>query len=125
MKQADAFISEIEEWLWGQDSTVDKTRERKLKHYSKRTPKQFIQLDGHYLGPDGGDDMMVPDTDGDCLLAGQTVELMHFSGTRVLIDSNFDPKVAARMLRKAAEWLDRQPELLSREYWASFMDSVY
>jgi hypothetical protein len=107
----ESLISDMRVWLWGQEAFLDRIRKKKLEHYAERDPKQFLQIDGFI---EGRDDLATPDEDGDSVLGGVTVELMHSSfSTRILIDPATDPKVAARLLRKAAAWLDRKPELLS------------
>jgi hypothetical protein len=83
----------------------------KIAHYASREPKQFLQLDSFYM-PDGGDDVMHPDKDGDALLALETIELMRCCHVRVLIPDNIDVKVAVRQLKKVAKWLKRKPDLL-------------
>lgn len=62
--------------------------------------------------PHGGDDMMHPDDEGDCVSAMGTVELMHGATVRVLIPHDADPRVAARQLKKLAKWFKRKPELM-------------
>lgn len=108
----EALISEMNGWLWGQEAFLDRLRQKKLKHYAERDPRRLLQIDGF---PGCSDDIMAPDAEGDSVLGSRTVELMDspFS-TRILIDPATDPRVAARLLRKAAEWLDREPDLLAR-----------
>lgn len=78
----------------------------RLAHYATREPKAFTQLDGHYC-PEGGDGLLAPDTDGDALTAQATCELMYGAYVRVLIPRDATPMIAARQLRKLAEWLER------------------
>ncbi len=85
----------------------------KLAHYATRTPKRFLQLDGHYM-PHGGDSVMHPDEDGDVFMALGTVELMHGSTVRVLIPHDADPKVVTRELKKMAKWFKHNPQLLEQ-----------
>ena len=82
-----------------------------LAHYASREPKQFLQMDGHYM-PRGGDDQMRPDGDGDAVTAFGTVELMYGATVRVLIPHDSDPIVAARQLKKLSKWLKSKPSLL-------------
>jgi hypothetical protein len=100
-----------------QDMTINyKASQRlfgeKLAHYAQRKPSHFLQLDGFYL-PNGGDDFMQPDEDGDCLHGSGTVELM--TGTpsvRVLVTFGTDRHVAVRQLKKLAKWLKKHPDLM-------------
>ena len=82
----------------------------KLSHYSRRDPKTFLQLDGFHV-THGGDDVMRPDEDGDCLHASPTIELMHGAAVRVLIPGDTDRTVAIRQLKKLAKWLKKNPDL--------------
>ena len=83
----------------------------KLSHYARRDPKCFLQLDGFHV-THGGDDVMRPDEDGDCLHASSTIELMHGAAVRVLIPEDTDRKTAIRQLKKLAKWLKRNPDLM-------------
>jgi len=48
----------------------------KLAHYAKREPKSFLQIDAFY-SPGEEDSVLHPDKDGDALMGGGTIELMH------------------------------------------------
>ncbi len=82
-----------------------------LAHYAQREPKHFLQLDCAYM-PEGGDSIMRPDEDGDCMTAGGTVELMYGATVRVLIPHDTDPVIAVRQLKKLAKWLKSAPRLM-------------
>jgi hypothetical protein len=89
--------------------------EELLSHYKRRDPKSFNQLDAFYV-THGGDDMMRPDEDGDCLFAVDTIELMEGATVRVLIPKGTDRLIAIRQLKKLAKWLKRDPDLLGKYY---------
>ena len=81
-----------------------------LEHYATKKAKQFVQCDGFALGRDGGDSVMRPDDDGDCLMSGTTHELMSGSSVRVLIPVGTDRHTAMRILKKIRKWLKREEE---------------
>ena len=83
----------------------------KLAHYASREPKKFLQIDGFYL-PEGGDDFLRPDKDGDCMHGTATIELMQGTYVRVLIPYETNAKVAARQLKKMTKWLKKRPDLM-------------
>lgn len=93
------------------DSQTRRQFADKLAHYAKKDPKQFLQMDGFYL-PNGGDDSMRPDDEGDCLHASTTVELMYGATVRVLIGPAADRMVAIRQLQKLATWLKKDADLM-------------
>ncbi len=77
-----------------------------LAKYAGKRPRKFLQVDAFYL-PNGGDDIMRPDADGDCIHYGTTHELMNGPDTaRVLIPPQSSPEQAARALRKIADILE-------------------
>jgi len=108
------------------DYQIRKQFADKLAHYARKNPKQFLQMDGFYL-PDGGDDLMNPDDEGDCLQAISTVELMYMFGAtvRVLIGSDADRMVAVRQLQKLAEWLEVNPDLMNLAEPAALYDNEF
>lgn len=60
-----------------------------------------------------GDDMARPDSDGDVLEATGRVQHMQGPSVRVTIPHDVDAKVAARLLKKIAEWFEINPDLLA------------
>ena len=81
----------------------------KLAHYASREPKSFLQLDALIdLKPDS---FTHPDKDGDVLMGGGTIELMHGASVRVLIPHDAKPKEAVRQLKKIAKWLNKDTDL--------------
>ena len=83
-----------------------------LKKYGESCRKvhDFVQLDG-WVVPD--DDVTLPDEDGDCLTARRTSEVRASSrdlAVRVLVHVDADPHAAARILRKLADWYERDKE---------------
>jgi hypothetical protein len=89
------------------------TKGELIEHYCKKEPTEFYQFDGAYLGE--GDFFQRVDADGDWIGATRTWELMHGHPVRVLIHTETTPEEAVRLLRKTAAWIERQPEMLSRE----------
>jgi len=85
-----------------------------LAKYAERKPQKYLQIDGHHL-PDGGDDIMRPDEDGDCINSGSTWELMAHNDVRVLIGTGVDAQVAVRQLRKIIDWIVRDGQQLMHE----------
>ena len=89
-----------------------KTKDELLKHYSNREPHLFYQMDG-FFEPDGGDDVMHPDDDGDCLCSSETCELMTgITSVRVLITPATDKKTAIRQLEKIIDWIKRDEHFM-------------
>ena len=80
-------------------------------HYTKRDPKSILQLEGFHV-TQGGDDVLRPDEDGDCLHAGPPVVLIHGVTVRVRIPEDAALKDAIRQLKKLADWLERNPDLM-------------
>jgi hypothetical protein len=85
-----------------------------LAKYAEREPKQFVQMDAHYLpdGPSGA--LTEPDAEGDALTACETYELMRGAPVRVLIEPDCEPALAVRRLRKLADWLEGRPGLMAQ-----------
>ena len=77
-----------------------------------------MQLDGFHFDDGLGDDVLYPDSDSDCICAGQTTEI-RASGpdlaVRVLIHDGTPPATAVRLLRKLADWYERQPQIGQRD----------
>ncbi len=88
-----------------------------LARYAAKRPKHFLQLDCFHM-EDDGDDVMRPDTDGDAMFAGHTTELMNGADVRVLIPEGADVVSALRMLRKLADWLERDGEAIRADITA-------
>lgn len=86
---------------------MSKIKDLNLAHYSEKEPKEFLQIDGWNL-PDGGDDVMIPNKDGDVLTEQRTIELMKGAYVRVMIpaDEDVNPHTAARLLRMIADHID-------------------
>ena len=83
-----------------------------LEHYAHRDPTAFFQFDGWALGPDGGDSVMRPDADGDCLTSSQTYELMTGGpSVRVLVTRGTSRPDAVRLLKKLRRWV-KQSDLV-------------
>ena len=85
------------------------TKDELLEQYAARhtAPREFVQYDSFNpptfpVGPgseDGdGDESWGP---------SRTYELMHGATVRVLIHPDAPPEMASRMLRKIADWIDR------------------
>ena len=93
---------------------------RLLRKYAEphRTPQDFVQLDGFYFDDGQADYVFQLDSDNDCIFAGQTTEI-RASGpelaVRVLILDGTPPAIAVRLLRKLADWYERQPEIGQRD----------
>ncbi len=91
------------------------TKEQLLERYAapQRVVRRFYQYDG-FLLPDGGDDILIPDDDGDVLSAGVTFELnASEQPVRVWVHESTAPADAVRLLRKVAAWIERcAPDLL-------------
>jgi hypothetical protein len=91
---------------------IDENLKAELLAEAARKPvRQYTQLDG-FLDQEP-DCLMKPDEDGDCLFAGRTHELRNTDlPVRVQVLRGTKPEDVARLLRKFAKWIDRDPELL-------------
>ncbi len=76
---------------------ADAAKVRLLAHYAEREPKEFIQYDA--FSPEG--------YGYDSLFGGYTVELMRGTPCRVLIDPTTSSADAVAMLRRVADWIER------------------
>ncbi len=89
---------------WQEQLPPEQTaKEDKLKHYAERPLTKFLQLDGFYLGVDGGDSIMVPDKDGDDCWFSATEELMHGADVRILVKDGVSPDTAIRLIQKLSK----------------------
>ena len=89
------------------------TRLDLLRHYSEKTPKRFLQIDGFHPSTGALEDLEDPDDDE--IISTLTHELMNSPFTvRVLIPLDADAVVASRQLRKAAELMETEPGMLRR-----------
>lgn len=87
-----------------------------LSKYARKQPKRFLQFDSFHT-PGGGDDVMRPDRNGDCLFWGGGWELMNGPNTvRVLIPVGTTPAKVARSLRKIASIIKNDGERIFREH---------
>jgi hypothetical protein len=86
-----------------------------LEHYIECDPQAFIQYDG-FNPPTMPVEPENADADGDEIWATTTNEL-HKSGVtvRVFVQPGAPSDAAARMLRKIADWIEREPDLLAGE----------
>ena len=97
-----------------------------LAKYAERKPRLFYQID--CWGPDmAGDSQIDPDCTGKGMMGGSTWELMHGTPVRILIADDYtDHELLADMMVAAAEWLRRDPELLTEHHdkqWDGYPDS--
>jgi hypothetical protein len=79
-----------------------------LAHYAEREPCAFLQYDGFDAPTGMFDDNWGPDVGGHEVIVGITYELMSGMATvRVLIPPESDADVAAALLRKIADRVER------------------
>ena len=90
---------------------IRKNYAEKILPHAGREPQSFLQLDGVYW-PEGDDYFHTPDDDGDCLKAGNTVELMQGVTVRVLVPQGVEVQMAIRQLKKLTKWLTKYPQLM-------------
>jgi hypothetical protein len=91
---------------------MPKAKRDKLLHYAGRAAKEFFQFDA-FTAIGGGDDIMRPDEDGDCLCSGTTTELMFGASVRVFIAPDTSQIEAVRALKKIKEWVERDADALN------------
>lgn len=82
------------------------TKDQLLTKYRDREPKLFVQYDGfnpptHVCGDDG------IDSDGHEIWGGLTYELMHGAQVRVLVEPMAANGDVVVLLRKIADWIER------------------
>jgi hypothetical protein len=98
------------QWLALPEVNGDPEKAERLQHYASGSLQEFYQYDGFYL-PDGGDSLMRPEEDGDCLFRSRTLDLRHSPSelaVRVQIHEKVDPEVVIRLLRKLAAWVESE-----------------
>ena len=87
---------------------------------ARKPVRDFLQVDGWFLGgPNGGDDVMQPDEDGDCLMAGGTRDLRNSDSdlaVRVQIVAGADRDVVLRVLKKLRRWLKKDWDELAKRW---------
>jgi hypothetical protein len=86
------------ERLHGQQLTKDEL----LTKYAQRPMTRFRQYDAFVAGPNDRHDIMRPDSDGRCLVGGETHELMHGADVRVLVSDNTSKREIPALIRKLA-----------------------
>jgi len=76
------------------------------------TGRPLLQIDC-WTDQEPGDCLISPDDQGDALTGQWPVEAFKSPFTiRIFIEPGTDPATAARLLHKAAEWVERDPEML-------------
>jgi len=91
---------------------MPKAKVNKLLDYCEKDPRKFIQYDA-FVNVEHGDDVVKPDKNGDSLFNSNTIELMTGNiGVRVLIVPGTTREITLRVLRKIADWIEREPETL-------------
>jgi hypothetical protein len=82
------------------------TKAELLARYAEKIPCRFAQFDV-FTNQGGGDDVMRPDDDGDCLFSGLTTELMTgLYAVRVLVTEGTPTSEALRALQKITAWVE-------------------
>jgi len=93
---------------------MKKTTDKLLNHYAKREPKKFLQIDGWYSRQWVDDRVLAMDEARYSMTGGATVELMHGTDVRILIDPSTPVSEAVMLLRQAVAWLKEDPLLYHR-----------
>ncbi len=92
------------------------TKQVLLAKYESREPREFIQVDGWHSGKSHrhwtGYNWISTDDDGHSKVRSHTVELMHGAHVRVLIQPDTSATETAALLRKIADWIEREPRML-------------
>ncbi len=92
------------------------TKQALLAEYESREPREFIQVDGWHRGNSHrhwtGNQWISTDDDGHSMVRSHTVELMHGAHVRVLIQPDTSATETAALLRKIADWIEREPRML-------------
>lgn len=77
-----------------------------LDHYAGKPIQRFLQIDASTIGPAGGDDVVVPDIEGDVIFTAFRDELQTSDwDVRIRIPEGTDPKHLGRLLHKIACYL--------------------
>ena len=89
------------------------TTDELLKHYAAhKEPQTFFQIDGWFGGKHAGDPVVATDEKGYSMTGGVTSELMHGADVRIFIAPSTPVSEAVELLRQAADWLDRDPDMV-------------
>lgn len=76
--------------------------------------RELVQIDCWTDQPD--DCILRSDNRGDALTAGRSVETFRLPfAARIFVEPGTDPARAARLLRKAADWIELDPELVATD----------
>jgi hypothetical protein len=87
--------------------TYDGKRDALLAEAAKKPVVRVEQFDA-FVGVEPGDYVVTPDEDGDCLFGGMdTYEFRLSDVVRVQIPELTEPRDAVRVLRKIADWIER------------------
>ncbi len=98
-----------------EEGRLDLAKELLLEHYAEKPVTRFLQFDG--FANVLGDDVMHPDEHGDAQTASTTHELMSGVATvRVLIRDDASKEDAVRLLKKLAEWVERDMDEFKFRY---------
>ena len=90
-----------------EEPSKQKLKEQLLEKYAQKEPNRFYQFDGWADQPPG-DSFMIPDEEGDVMMATETEELMiTCPDVRVLVLPGTDGEQASRLLKKIAGWIER------------------
>ena len=90
-----------------EETGKQKLKEQLLEKYARKEPNTFYQFDGWADEPPG-DSFMIPDEEGDVVMATETQELMSSCpNVRVLVLPGTDGEQASRLLKKIAGWIER------------------
>lgn len=104
-------------------SRVAAARGRLILHYAPKDPRNFLQCDSWHLDH-SGDEVMVPDADGDCFYSLLVTELLAGSDVRVLINPAKDTNTVVRLLRKIASGIEQHGYPFNLEQAAKLNDEI-
>ena len=94
-----------------------KTKKELLDHYSTGDIHFFTQFDGWKIEPNQSDDVMKPDKDGFCLMAGYTEELRRSPKeleVRVFVYKGTPAKNTIKHLKRIVKWIKDDKNILER-----------
>lgn len=98
----------------GSDEFGEQVKRNLLEHYGSKDPHSFYQYD--MFSDAVPDDVVWPDKDGDALFISSTLELMSSCPTvRVLVPAGASYRDVVRCLRKVADWLEEDTDLMWRK----------
>lgn len=108
---------------------IEQLKQKLLEDAAQKPIHRFVQFDVFQRIEDGGDDIVTPDQDGDCVFGGGTPhhELNITNELRVMVPEGRTAEEVIRGLQKIIEWIKSDPSCLNYDGWQekNILDTIY